>query len=146
MTKAEGEQEESRNFNKYWMEDAQLLSTAVMAVEDAAKFIQMLACQMDVDWIVGTKGKTILADLSVLEDDTKDDALYRLLDAIVKVARETDPGNSKILVFANTLTLGRKVTGKVQMSVLQSQRQCNWWTFHMVSLENVGIFRLFAWL
>lgn len=45
------------------------------------------------------------------EDDTKDDALYRLLDETVKVARETDPGNSKILVFANTLTLGRRVAG-----------------------------------
>ena len=121
MTKAEGEQEESRNFNKYWMEDAQLLSTAVMAVEDAAKFIQMLPYQMDVDWIVGTKGKTILANLSVLEDDTKDDALYRLLDTIVKVARETDPGNSKILVFANTLTLGRKVTGMLAQILINSR-------------------------
>jgi len=52
------EKQESRNFNKYWM-----------------------------------------------EDDTKDDALYRLLDVTVKVARETDPGNSKTLVFANTLKM-----------------------------------------
>ncbi len=69
---------------------------------------------MEVNWIMGNKLKPILANNFPVEEDTKEDAFYRLLywtvDNMYNTER-SDPGNSKILVFANSKTLGPHITG-----------------------------------
>ena len=69
--------------------------------------------QVGSNWIKGTEWKAILANtFPVFEEDTKEDAFYRLLYWTVKNAEGSDPGNSKILVFANSKSLGRPhITG-----------------------------------
>lgn len=69
--------------------------------------------QMEVNWIRGTQRKAILTNnFPVVEEDTKEDAFYRLLYWTLNTAERSDPGNSKILVFTNSKTLGsQQITG-----------------------------------
>ena len=94
------EREESRSLNEYWMEDTEVVSTCVMAMamvifgeKEALNhcFLHNVynrnSCrcrhqyQMEVNWIRGTQRKAILTNnFPVVEEDTKEDAFYRLLD------------------------------------------------------------------